>query len=444
MTTSLCSATPILVIGAGTWGISTALHLARLGYENVTVLDEHVIPSLISAGNDINKILELGSDPSDTDDDESYVSNRLGQAATGGWRNDPVFKPFFHETGCVLAATTPKARKWLDEHEGPSEVTGWKSLKSKQDFRATMPDGVLTGDFPGWRGWFRKKDCGWVHARKAMEAAALEAQKLGVNFITGPEAGKVVSLSFTEDGDIGGATTADGKHHYAHHTILACGANAPQLLDMKNQLRPTAWTLAHIKMTTSETSACKDLPVLFNIERGFFMEPDSDNHELKICDEHPGYCNWIDKDKPDSRRSVPFARHQIPLDAENRVRSFLQETMPHLADRPFSFARICWCADTPDRQFLISRHPEHPSLVLAVGGSGHGYAHIPAIGGFIVDALEGKLDERMQRAFRWRPETAVGRDWESLQNRFGPEGSDRVMDLGQVEEWTDIGNGARL
>jgi len=81
------------------------------------------------------------------------------------------------------------------------------------------------------------------------------------------------------------------------------------------------------------------------------------------------------------RTSTPFALHQIPLEAEARVRGFLREVMPHLASRPFSFARICWCADTPNRAFLISKHHDHPSLVLGVGGSGHGYCHIPAIGG---------------------------------------------------------------
>lgn len=48
----------ILVIGAGTWGCSTALHLARRGYTNVKVLDPHPVPSPIAAGNDINKIME--------------------------------------------------------------------------------------------------------------------------------------------------------------------------------------------------------------------------------------------------------------------------------------------------------------------------------------------------------------------------------------------------
>lgn len=48
----------ILIIGAGTWGCSTALHLARRGYKNMTVLDPYPVPSPIAAGNDINKIVE--------------------------------------------------------------------------------------------------------------------------------------------------------------------------------------------------------------------------------------------------------------------------------------------------------------------------------------------------------------------------------------------------
>jgi sarcosine oxidase/L-pipecolate oxidase len=50
----------VLILGGGTWGCSTALHLARRGYTNVVVLDAHPIPSPISAGNDVNKIVEQG------------------------------------------------------------------------------------------------------------------------------------------------------------------------------------------------------------------------------------------------------------------------------------------------------------------------------------------------------------------------------------------------
>lgn len=50
----------ILIIGGGTWGCSTALQLARNGYTDVTVFDQSPIPSPISAGNDVNKIMEEG------------------------------------------------------------------------------------------------------------------------------------------------------------------------------------------------------------------------------------------------------------------------------------------------------------------------------------------------------------------------------------------------
>lgn len=54
----LTAKSSILIIGAGTWGCSAALHLARRGYENIQVLDPFDVPSPIAAGNDVNKIME--------------------------------------------------------------------------------------------------------------------------------------------------------------------------------------------------------------------------------------------------------------------------------------------------------------------------------------------------------------------------------------------------
>lgn len=64
MASPLKLSSSILIVGGGTWGVSTALHLARRGYVDVTVLDSYPVPSAISAGNDINKIVELGIAPS--------------------------------------------------------------------------------------------------------------------------------------------------------------------------------------------------------------------------------------------------------------------------------------------------------------------------------------------------------------------------------------------
>ena len=112
-----------------------------------------------------------------------------------------------------------------------------------------------------------------------MESAAREATRLGVKFVTGEGVGRVNGLIYGIS-DIKGAKTADGESHLADRTIICAGANAAALFDLRDQLRPTAWTLAHIRMTPEEAKLYKDLPVLFNVERGFFMEPDADNRKF--------------------------------------------------------------------------------------------------------------------------------------------------------------------
>lgn len=49
---------PVLVVGAGVFGLATAHQLASAGYTNITVLEKDgQIPSRFSAGYDLNKIV---------------------------------------------------------------------------------------------------------------------------------------------------------------------------------------------------------------------------------------------------------------------------------------------------------------------------------------------------------------------------------------------------
>lgn len=311
-------------------------------------------------------------------------------------------------------------------------------LSTPDDFRKSMPPGVLTGDFPGWEGWFKKKKAGWFHCQKVMVAVWSEASRLGVQFLDGEPRGRVSSLVY-EYGDVIGVKTADGRVHLADRTIIAAGAYSNELLDFKKQLRPVAFTICHLQMHQTEIKRYRKLPVMINVGKGFFCEPDADQRQLKVCEEHPGYLNLVsDTSRPGEKKSVPFPRHQIPVEAEARVRAFLRDCMPHLADRELAFARMCWDADTPDRLPLIDVHPDHPSLVLAVGGSGRGAMFFPSIGGYIVDRMLGTLREDVKDSIGWRPETAVDRDWFATQNRFG--GNDKMKDLKDFsdDDWTTV------
>lgn len=60
----LTKASRILIVGGGgTMGSSAALHLARRGYTDVTILDQFPIPSAQSAGFDLNKVLANNAAP---------------------------------------------------------------------------------------------------------------------------------------------------------------------------------------------------------------------------------------------------------------------------------------------------------------------------------------------------------------------------------------------
>lgn len=168
-----------------------------------------------------------------------------------------------------MAASRDSARHHVDTYMQSCKYK-LRSLSSAADFQSTMPDGVLTGSFVGWKGAFQENGAGWVFARGAVEAAYHEALRLGVRFLTRETEGRVTHLLYSPT-DVIGAQTADGRQHLADQTILCAGANSDQLFDFERQLRPTAWTLAHIQMTEEERKLWKDLPVLFNVNGGFFI-----------------------------------------------------------------------------------------------------------------------------------------------------------------------------
>jgi len=71
------------------------------------------------------------------------------------------------------------------------------------------------------------------------------------------------------------------------------------------------------------------------------------------------------------------------------VRRALETWMPGAAAR-FAFGKACMYALTPDKHFIVDRHPYDPRIVIAGGFSGHGYKFAPVIGEIVAGlTLEG-------------------------------------------------------
>ncbi len=86
---------------------------------------------------------------------------------------------------------------------------------------------------------------------------------------------------------------------------------------------------------------------------------------------------------------------------EEAVRAHLRQLLPD-ADGPLADATVCFYTNTPDRHYLIDRHPEHPQVVFASACSGHGFKASNAVGEALADlVMERDLQVDIE-PFRWR------------------------------------------
>ncbi|KAF3931514.1 hypothetical protein ABW19_dt0206158 [Dactylella cylindrospora] len=55
----------------------------------------------------------------------------------------------------------------------------------------------------------------------------------------------------------------------------------------------------------------------------------------------------------------------------------------------------------PDGDFLITRHPHSRNLVIATGGSYHGFKFLPLVGKYILEIVTGEAEEEIKRRWGW-------------------------------------------
>ncbi|KAL4959803.1 NAD(P)/FAD-dependent oxidoreductase [Aspergillus stella-maris] len=400
----------IVVGGGGTIGSSTALHLLRAGYipSNITVLDTYPIPSSQSAGYDLNKIMSIRL--------RNKPDLQLSLEALDMWRNDELFKPFFHRTGMIdtsstqegIAALRTKYESLVNAGIG-LEKTNYL-LENEDEILAKAPH-FTREQVKGWKGLFCG-DGGWLAAAKAINAIGGELRKKGVRFGFGG-AGSFKKPLFSDSSETrcNGVETVDGSKYYADKVVIAAGAWTPTLIDLEDQCVSKAWVFAHIQLTPQEAAKYKNSPVVYDGDYGFFFEP-NEYGIIKVCDEFAGFTRFkshtpygASGPKP---ISVPRSHAAHPADtypdaSEITIKKAIARFLPQFKDRQMFNRAMCWCTDTADANLLITEHPRYKNLVIASGDSGHSFKLLPNIGKHVVELLEGTLAPEIAHEWRWRP-----------------------------------------
>ncbi|KAI1342808.1 putative sarcosine oxidase [Xylariaceae sp. FL0016] len=384
----------VLIVGGGTFGTSTAYHLSLnpSAYSRITVLDRFPVPSREAAGNDINKVVRA--------DYPETLYARLATEAIAAWR-DPkgLYAGLHHQTGWLFAANGPS--DWIQESGATARRLGLEvpEALSADEIRRRWPM-LGAGSFPGWSTVWNSS-AGWANARAGVERQAEAAQKNGVRYVDGA-AGHIRKLLFDQTGRCLGAVSADGKAYFADVVVVAAGAAAASLLDMKGQLVAKGHTVGHIQLSPAEVRTYAEMPIVSHREGGLIFPPQEDGI-MKIGAMH-FLTNYNGTDLSLPRYRSDRRDDGIPKPIEKILRKWMKEFLPaEVADRDFCENRICWDADTVDHHFIIGEHPGHAGLHLAVGGSGHGFKFLPIIGRYVVDMIEGQLDVDTRQKWRWRP-----------------------------------------
>lgn len=393
----------IVIVGAGVFGTVAALELARRG-NRVRLLESGRVPDPRASSTDISKLVRMdyGADPFYTELAERALEgwrrwNREGtgapERADGGHRAPPpgnAVPVLFHETGLlVLAAETMRP--------GGFEHDSWRALTERGHRLQRLDAASLSSRFPLWApgrysdGYYNPAG-GWVESGRAVAALAAAARAESVEVLEHTAFQRLLERGSR----LAGVRTTDGEDIATDRVLVCAGAWTPLLLPwLEDVLRPAAQPVLHFRPERPEPWRAKALPPwCADIARtGWYGFPLHPSGVVKVGHHGEGW--------PVDPRSFVGETAGIPAGTEDRFRGFLSGSLPALAEAPLAKARVCLYCDTPDGDFWIGVDPAREGLVVAAGGSGHGFKFAPVLGPLIADAVEGKTRPETER-LGWR------------------------------------------
>jgi glycine/D-amino acid oxidase-like deaminating enzyme len=358
------------VVGAGIFGLSAALELARRGHA-VTVFDRAAPPAEDGASNDHSKALrfEYGAAcplyvPLVAEARDRYRALEKGAG-----------KALYIETGVLgLAAEFDEtsheflSHNYLVEHEWPVEL--WTPDEARARFPQFSYAGITAVT---WNA-----EGGYVRAAEAVRATAAAAREAGVAIAVPSRVRAVEPLERS-----GARVVLDvGGTHAFDAVVVAIGAWWRTLFgDAAARVRPTEQFVTYYRPARAE--AARFAPPAFPVwmhdlrESGWYGMP-LENGLVKVARHAPGALA-----DPDAPREV--------TDADRATsRAFVERHIPAIDPAGYAEDRGCLYALTEDGNFLIDRMPDAPRIVVAGGGSGHGFKLGPTVGRLAADLVEGE------------------------------------------------------
>lgn len=370
----------VIIIGGGIFGVTAALELRQRGYQ-VDLFERGALPHLRASSTDITKMIrgDYGSD--------TFYTDLMHEAFVGWDKWNQLFpRPLYHQTGfLLLMQQTMQTGSFEMDSMAVMQQRGYPVQRLTGDF--------LQQHFPQWSakqypdGYYNARG-GWAESGAVVAQLAHLARRAGVQIHERTTPAALIE----ENGSVRGILTPRGEAMHAAHTIVAAGAWTPTLVpELRDYLTVRAQPVFHLLPKDPSSFRGEVFPGWSaDISRtgwyGFSAQADG---IVKIANHGVGLVQ-----APDTLMDVP--KHYF-----DALRHFLATSLPALQDAPIVKTRLCLYCDSRDGDFYIDHHPNKPGLLVATGGSGHGFKFAPVLGPLIADVLERKNTPWAAR-FRWR------------------------------------------
>jgi monomeric sarcosine oxidase len=347
----------VAVIGAGVFGAWTAHHLQRQG-ARVALVDAYGPASSRASSGGETRVIRMSYGP-----DELYT--RMSLRSLAQWRelSTATTGDLFRQTGVLWLShdRDPYTRDQLPVFDGLGVV--YERLTG-DDIRRRWPQ----LRFPDVTWGVFEPESGALMARRSVQTLVGSLGKNGVDY----RGAAVVPPQGS--GRLAAVQTTAGETLSAGQFVFACGPWLPKLFP--------ALLGDRIFVTRQEV---------------FFVGTPPGNDDFSAS-RLPAWIHHTHPERPYSIADIEgrgwklaFDTHGAPQDPDEatrlvppesieRLRAYLRDHVPALAQAPVVETRVCQYENTWNGDFLIDRHPELDNVWLAGGGSGHGFKHGPAVG----------------------------------------------------------------
>ncbi len=385
-----------IVVGAGINGVVAAIELRKRGHQ-VVLVDPGPLPHPLAASTDISKAVRAAYGA-----DEDYTA--LAEQSREIWRqwNVEFGVELYHEIGFLFM-------RQRSMQPGDFEYESFKVLERRGHRIERISSKQLLERFPAWNAerypdGFLDLEAGYAEGGRVVATLIQRAKSLGVEL---HQTTKFRDLDET-GGHVKGILLENGEKIAADTVVMAVGAWTPYALPFtRNFFRASGQPVFHLKPEKPDLFTPERFPI-FGADistTGYYGFPLNRDGVVKIANH--GCGREMSPDSPE---------RAVTKEEENKMRQFLSDSFPGLADAPIVFTRICLYCDTHDGNFWIAPDPERPELIIAAGDCGHGFKFAPVLGEIIADAVEGKSNPLLEK-FRWRPEVKAGETKEAARFR---------------------------